>query len=137
MESRSTSSCLAYSGLESVDDTDGWPTQTFCFWGRKSTRSLPHVSGLWHKGGRVPSYQVKSKVSKPGHGRGKGYSSATFPDTEERSTQPSTTRDPTKSLEFGQSDTIVGREYRVGRWKRGRGRIVTGLERGADLESSG
>lgn len=44
------------------------------------------------------------------------------------STQPSATCNPTMSPGAGWLGTIVVREYRVGRWKRGRGRIVCGLE---------
>ena len=45
------------------------------------------------------------------------------------STQPSTNFGPTKSPGIRQLDTIVVREYRVGRWKRGRGEMVYGVER--------
>lgn len=50
------------------------------------------------------------------------------------SIQPSATYDPTVSPDAGQLDTIVGRKYKAGRWKRGRHGTVHGLGREADLE---
>lgn len=50
------------------------------------------------------------------------------------STQPSTICDPTKSPNTEWLGTIVVGKYRVGMWKRGRGRMVCGLGREVDLE---
>lgn len=44
------------------------------------------------------------------------------------------TCDPTKSSDTGRLGIIVVIEYKVGRWKRGRGAMVCGLGRKADLE---
>lgn len=91
-----------------MEDTDG---STETSWGEGTINQEPRALG-----GQAPSYQAPSKVSRLRHSREKKTdSSVPCIEAGVGRTQPSTTYDPTKIPDAGQTVTIIVSEHKMGK----------------------